>query len=413
MTSSQWTRRRLVATLGAAPLYTSPLIAAAIPGAAAQESSFAAWLQDFRREAAGAGISRATLDAAFRGVTPNPRVLELDSRQPEFTRTFWSYIGRAVSDTRIERGRSLLAKHRRLLGDVAARHGVQPRFLMAFWGLESSFGDNTGGFEVIEALATLAFDPRRATFFRAQLLDALRIVDQGHIALSRMTGSWAGAMGQLQFIPSTFAAYAIDADGDGRRDIWNSLPDVFASAANYLRSIGWRSDQTWGREVRLPAGFDWNQASLKVEKPLRGWAALGVRAANGQALPVADFDGSIILPGGYRGPAFLVYGNFRAIMRWNRSIFYAVTIGHLSDRIAGGGTLVARRPADDRPLSRAEVQEIQNRLIGLGYAPGTPDGVVGAQTRAALRNYQRAAKLPPDGYPTEALLRRLRRSASN
>lgn len=411
MTPSPWTRRRLIASLGAAPLWASPLIAAA--DAAAQQSTFAAWLRDFKRDAGGQGISRATLDAAFRGIRPNPRIVELDGRQPEFTQTFWSYISRAVADIRIERGRSLLAKHRRLLSDVAARHGVQPRFLMAFWGLESNFGDNTGGFPVIEALTTLAFDPRRATFFRAQLLDALRIIDQGHIRLARMTGSWAGAMGQLQFIPSTFTAYAIDADGDGRRDIWNSLPDVFGSAANYLRSIGWRSDQTWGREVRLPAGFDWNQASLEVEKPLRRWADLGVRAADGQALPLADFDGSIILPGGYRGPAFLVYGNFRVIMRWNRSIFYAIAIGRLSDRIAGGGALVARRPADDRPLSRAEVQEIQNRLIGLGYAPGTPDGVVGAQTRAAIRDYQRAAKQPPDGYPTEDLLKRLRRSASN
>ena len=414
MIHSAWSRRRLITSLGAGSLLASPLIAGVSAAAAQQQqTSFAAWLDAFKREAAGKGISQATLDAAFRNMRPNPRIIELDQRQPEFTQTFWSYFGRATSERRIERGRARLREHRRLLQEVAARHGVQPRFLMSFWGLESDFGDNTGGFKVIEALTTLAYDPRRATFFRTQLLDALTIVDQGHIPLTRMTGSWAGAMGQLQFIPSTFAAYAIDADSDGRRDIWGSLPDVFGSAANYLRSIGWRSDQTWGREVQLPDGFDWNLASLDQRKPLRQWAALGLRAADGRALPVADFDGSVILPGGYRGPAFLVYDNFHTILRWNRSIFYAVAVGHLSDRIAGRGPLVARRPADDRPLSRAEVQEIQTRLARLGFESGTPDGVIGSKTRAAVRSYQRGAKLPPDGYPTAGLLQRLRQGATN
>jgi len=290
---------------------------------------------------------------------------------------------------------------------------VQPGYLVAFWGLESNFGRHTGGFSVIGALATLAYDARRGAFFRAQLLDALRILDQGHIGVAEMAGSWAGAMGQLQFIPSTFVNYAVDFDGDGRRNIWTDLPDVFASAANYLSSIGWRGDEKWGREVRLPADFDWELASLKLRKPLEEWRRLGIRRADGGALPIADISGAIVAPGGHKGPAFLVYGNFNKILNWNRSLLYAIAVGHLADRIAGRGPLRAARPAKEEPLSRAQVEEMQGLLAALGFDAGEPDGVVGSQTRAALRAFQRAAKVPPDGYPTPELLASIRRKSAD
>ena len=381
-------------------------------GARAQDAAFDAWLNGVRRDAATAGISQATIEAALTGLAPIERVLELDRRQPEFTRTFWSYLDRAVTRDRIERGRALVAKHGELLRRIQRRYNVQPAYLVAFWGLESDFGKHTGGFSVIGALATLAYDARRGAFFRAQLLDALRILDQGHVSAAEMEGSWAGAMGQLQFIPSTFVNYAVDFDGDGRRNIWTDLPDVFASAANYLSSIGWRGDEKWGREVRLPADFDWEMAALSLRKPLEEWRRLGIRRSDGGALPVADISGAIVAPGGHKGPAFLVYGNFDKILHWNRSLLYAIAVGHLADRIAGRGPLYAARPAKEEPLSRAQVEEMQGLLAALGFDAGEPDGVVGSRTRAALRAFQRRAKVPPDGYPTPELLASIRRSAS-
>jgi membrane-bound lytic murein transglycosylase B len=388
------------------------LFMAPVVGARAQDAAFDIWLDGVRRDAAAAGVSQATIEAALSGLTPIERVLELDRRQPEFTRTFWSYLDRAVTPGRVERGRALVAEHADLLRRIRRRYNVQPGYLVAFWGLESNFGKYTGGFSVIAALATLAYDARRGAFFRAQLLDALRIIDQGHVSVSKMEGSWAGAMGQLQFIPSTFVNYAVDFDGDGRRNIWTDLPDVFASAANYLSSIGWRGDERWGREVRLPANFDWQLAGLKLRKPLEEWRRLGIRRADGGALPVADISGAIVAPGGHKGPAFLVYGNFDKILNWNRSLLYAIAVGHLADRIAGHGTLLATRPAKEEPLSRAQVEEMQGLLAELGFDAGEPDGVVGSQTRAALRAFQHQAEVPPDGYPTPELLASIRRSAA-
>lgn len=381
-------------------------------GAAQTGDDFAEWLAEVKREAAARGISAQTIEKTLGDLEPQTRVLELDQRQPEFTVTFWRYISRAVSDPRIERGRELLARHGPLLRRIQARYGVQPRFLVALWGLESNFGDNMGGFPVVAALATLAFDPRRGGFFRGELFEALEIVDQGHIAAEKMVGSWAGAMGQVQFLPSTFQRHAIDQDGDGRRDIWNSVPDALGSAANYLRAIGWQGDELWGREVRVPADFDLNLATLETRKPVREWAKLGVRRADGRALPDADIGGSLLLPGGHRGPAFLVYRNYDAILEWNRSLLYALAVGILSDRIADRAALVAQQPANERPLSRAEVEEMQSLLSRLGYDIGEVDGVVGAQTRAALRRFQQSANLPPDGYPTPQVLDHLRRSES-
>lgn len=369
---------------------------------------FTEWLEAVKQEARTKGISEATLEAAFAGAAPIDKVIEYDRRQPEFTQTFWRYLDRAISDQRIKKAQDLRWKHRAMLSEISEKYGVQDRFLLAFWGLESNFGQHTGGFPVIHALATLAYDTRRSDFFREQLFHALTILEQGHIAPDQMQGSWAGAMGHLQFIPSTYTLYAVDENGDGRQDIWNSLPDVFGSAANYLSSIGWDDDYTWGREVRLPNEFDWDLAGLDTRKSLAEWQAAGVRRIDGRALPDVEIEASLILPGGHKGPAFLVYDNFRKILNWNRSILYALAVGHLSDRIAGKGALQSPRGADERPLKRAEVEEIQSLLSVLGYDVGPADGIVGQQTREGIRAFQKRVGLPNDGYPDVTLLGLLR-----
>ncbi|EKV31516.1 Membrane-bound lytic murein transglycosylase B precursor [Caenispirillum salinarum AK4] len=378
----------------------------------AEQKAFAAWLDDLRSEARERGIGEDTL-AALSGVEPLPRVLELDRSQPEFTQTFFGYVGRLVNDRRIEQGRERLRRHADLLREVEARYGVPARFIVAFWGLETNYGATFGGFPVLEALATLAWDTRRSDFFRRELLTALEIIDAGHIPADRMIGSWAGAMGHMQFMPTTFAAHATDATGDGRIDIWGSLPDAFASAANYLTNAGWNPNETWGREVRLPDGFDYALADGEVRKPLAEWAAMGLTRADGRPLPVVDgMNAALILPGGARGPAFLIYENFDTILDWNRSTLYAIAVGHLADRLVGLPPIAKAAPPDDRPLSRAEVMRMQTLLNDAGFPAGEADGVVGSRTRAALRAFQTAAGLPPDGYPSAEALAALETAAS-
>lgn len=385
---------------------------ASVSSVQAQDASFDAWLSDVRTEAIQRGISESTLNQAFTDLAPIGRVLELDKSQPEFTQTFWSYLNRAISDKRIERGKNLLVEHADLLAEVQKLYGVQPRFLVSFWGLETNFGDYTGGFPVIGALATLAHDPRRSVFFRSELMHALTILEAGDITVDRMSGSWAGAMGQPQFMPSTFTGYAKDGNGDGKRDLWGSLPDVFHSASNYLSQVGWNGEETWGREVSLPSNFDLDLIDMKIRKPIGEWAALGVKRANGNTLPQADIEGSIVLPSGRTGPAFLVYGNYRAILVWNRSTLYALAVGILSDRLVDRGRLVAQQPADDRPLSRADVLTMQRYLNQLGFSSGEPDGMIGPMTRTAIREYQRTAGLPADAYPTPALVEKIKADAT-
>ena len=300
----------------------------------AQEEDFAAWLTDFRQAALSEGISSETLDAVLPGLTFRARVVELDRRQPEGTLTYAEYLSRVLPPARVNRGKRLLRKHRALLTEIGDAYGVQPRFIVALWGIESDFGRVTGGFPVLDSLATLAFDGRRGEFFRGQLLEALRIVDDGHIQPDKMLGSWAGAMGQSQFMPSSFQQFAVDHDGDGRRDIWGTLPDVFASAANYLAKAGWKHDQTWGRQVRLPEGLDLDLKGLEVTKSLPEWQALGVRRSNGEDLPTRQLTASLILPGGPGGPAFLTYPNYRVLLKWNRSHYFATTVGQFANLLA-------------------------------------------------------------------------------
>ncbi|MEQ8250154.1 MAG: lytic murein transglycosylase [Oceanibaculum nanhaiense] len=302
-------------------------------GAHAADLPFDAWLEGVRAEAKQKGISDATVQAALTGIQPIPRVIELDRRQPEFTLTFQQYLDRVVPQSRIDRGRRMMAEHKDLLTRIEGQFGVPARQIVALWGIETDFGRVTGGFKVIPALATLAHDGRRSAFFRKELMDALQIIDEGHIDAERMLGSWAGAMGQNQFMPSSFRAYAIDYTGDGKRDIWTTLPDVFASIANYLSRVGWKSDQTWGRAVTLPAGFDASLAEKKVKRPISAWQEMGVRRADGGDLPARDLPAQIVLPGGTGGPAYMVYDNFEAILKWNRSTYFAVAAGTLADAL--------------------------------------------------------------------------------
>ena len=302
----------------------------------ANQGSFAVWLEGLRREALSKGIGNATLDAALSGIKPIPRVIELDRHQPEFTLTFRQYMDRVASKARVKKGRGRMSENRALLDAVGQKYGVQPRFIVAFWGVETDFGRITGGFPVVPALATLAYDGRRSKYFRGELLNALKIIDQGHIAVKDMVGSWAGAMGQCQFMPSSFLSFAVDHDGDGRKDIWTTRADVFASAANYLAKSGWKGDQTWGRAVRLPKGFNAADASLKVSKRLDQWQRLGVRRADGRDLPTRDLSASVVLAEKKTtGPAYVVYNNYRTILKWNRSTYFALAIGSLADRIGG------------------------------------------------------------------------------
>ena len=380
-----------------------------VPALLAQENeqSFADWLAELRAEARELGISEATL-RELDNLQPLERVMELDNSQPEFVQTFTRYLGLRVTPNQVARGQSLLQQHSVLLEQVRQRYGVQPHYLVAFWAVESNYGRSTGGFSVLEALATLAFDPRRADFFRRQLLTALQIIDDGHIQAERMSGSWAGAMGQLQFMPNIFYQYGVDGDQDGRIDIWNSLPDIFHSAANFLSQSGWRGDERWGREVLLTEDFDFSLTGTSTRKPLQEWRDLGVTQLNGAPIPVAaGMEASVILPAGAQGPAFLGYANFRTTMTYNPSTFYALTVGHLADRYAGSGP-IQRMPDNETAMSVADVRELQELLNRNGFDSGEPDGRVGRQTRAAIRAYQQSAGLPMDGYASVALLQALR-----
>ena len=384
--------------------------AATTPAARAGDDrpEFARWLKELKVEARADGVSAKTLETAFKNVAPIDRVIELDRRQPEFTRTFWSYIDNRITPEIVATGRDKLAKHRAKLNEVAKTHGVPARYLVAFWGMETNYGAHLGSFPVIDSLATLAYDERRAAFFRTQLLHALHIVDDGHITAANMKGSWAGAMGHMQFLPSTFVKHAIDATGDGRKDIWGTLRDAFASGANYLDSLGWERDERWGREVKLPSDFPYAQAQLEVQKPLNAWAAMGVTRADGSPLPVVDgMTGSILLPQGHEGPAFLVYDNFRAIMHWNRSVNYAIAVGHLADRIIGLPKIRNGRDVSNAPMTRDDLLTLQKRLNEMGFDAGSVDGLPGPQTRSAIRRFQEAAGLPRDGHPSPRLLEKL------
>ena len=392
-------RKLLLSTL----LYTPFLAVLSGNVQAENPAAFSVCVEQLKSTARERGISEAVVERDLAAVNYVERVIELDRRQPEFSESFATYFERRVTEDRIVRGRKLLAEHRSLLNRISKEFGVPPQYLVAFWGLETNFGGFFGKMPVLDSLATLACDPRRSDYFTGELINALKIIDEGSITAARMQGSWAGAMGHTQFMPSVFLRYAIDYDGDGKRDLWGSLPDALASAANFLRGIGWRKEERWGREVKLPDNFAFENAGLSKNLSLAEWHKLGIRQTSGQALPNVDMQASLLVPSGHQGPAFLVYENFHVIMRWNRAEAYALAVGHLADRINGSGNL-SRTPVQSPRLSRDQVIQLQQALNDQGFAAGEADGVLGPGTRAAISRYQKSAGQIADGFPGKELL---------
>ena len=369
-------------------------------------AGFTAWKTSFMAQALQAGIQPQTVRNVLANAQWQPRVVELDGAQPEFTRTPWAYLDSAVSAQRVAQGRAKLAEYASPLESAAARYGVPAEVITAIWGMESNYGSNFGTFRTVDALATLAYEGRRRAWAQKELLAALRIIDQGDITPERMIGSWAGAMGHTQFLPSVFLAHAVDADGDGHRDIWGSVPDVAASTAAFLAGEGWHRGETWGGEVKLPPNFDYARAELNVRQASTLWATEGVVTMDGQPLPALD-DTSIIAPAGARGPAFLVGHNFRTLLRYNNALTYALGVAQLAQQIGGGAPIAATWPRDLQPLSREQTKTLQSALNARGFDTGKPDGVLGPATRAGLRRYQQNEGLAADGYATMDLLNRL------
>ncbi len=365
------------------------------------------WIAAFRPRAMAAGITSATLDSALTGLTLRPDVVERDRNQTEFTRTIWDYLDRAVSDDRIAAGQAALKKRARLLDQIEARYGVDRQVLLAIWGLESSYGVGRGDVPTVAALATLASSTRRSAFFERELLAALRILQDGDVDPKAMLGSWAGAMGHTQFMPSSYLALAVDFDGDGRRNIWGDDPaDALASTAAFLARWGWRKGEPWGVEIALPQGFDYTLSGEKIHHSAAEWQAMGVSRAGGFALPDCG-PASVLLPGGARGAAFLICANFHVIEHYNPADAYVIAVGHLGDRIMGGEAIHATWPRDLRALTLDERVALQHRLTLAGFDAGGADGRIGPLTQSAIRAFQTSIGLVPDGYASLDVLNRL------
>jgi lytic murein transglycosylase len=369
---------------------------------------FQNWIGAFKERALSQGIGATVLDQAFDGVTYDVDIIKRDRNQSEFTKTIWEYLDSAASETRIANGKAALAQHARTLDAIEQRYGVEKEVVVAVWGLESAYGTYRGKTDIIRALATLSFDARRSQFFEQQLIAALRILQNGDTTPRNMTGSWAGAMGHTQFIPTSYLDYAVDFTGDGKRDIWSDDPtDALASTAAYLAKFGWETGKPWGVEVRLPKGFDYRLADREIEKLPSDWARLGVVSMAGQ--PVADHGAaSVLLPAGGNGAAFLIFRNFSVIERYNAADAYVIGVGHLSDRIKGGPAIQATWPRDDRALTLKERKEMQERLTARGFDTQGVDGRIGPLTVSAVRAFQVASGMTPDGYASLGLLNRLR-----
>ena len=390
-----------VAGVGSAPAAPDPAMQP-VPN-----PGFDAWVAAFRPRAEAQGIAPATFDAAFRGAGFLPGVIERDRNQTEFTRTLEDYLAIAASEERVANGRAALRQHGPTLAEIEARYGVEPQVVVAVWGLESSYGERRGTVPVISALATLAYEGRRGAFFEQQLIAALKIIQNGNVSAYGMTGSWAGAMGHTQFIPTSYLAYAVDFRGDGRRDIWSDDPtDALASTAAYLARSGWRRGQPWGVEVRLPANFS-GPTGRGTTRSASAWAAQGVRDMDGRAVPDHG-PASILIPMGRGGPAFMVFPNFTVITRYNNSENYVIGIGHLSDRLVGGPPIRGAFPPDAQGMTIADRQEMQRRLTAAGFDTDGADGVIGPKTREAISAYQASAGQAVTGEPSLALLAQLR-----
>ena len=366
---------------------------------------FPACVSELKQKAMQAGVSPIAANRILDQVEFLPKVIEYDRRQPEFSSTFARYLELRVSETRLEKGKELYKKHRLLLNRLTKEYGVPGRYLVAFWGLETNYGGYMGKMSAPSALATLACDKRRSKFFTSELITALKLADTHGFDIDKMEGSWAGALGHTQFMPSNYARYGLDGDGDGVVDLWGSYVDALTSAAYFLQSLGWERGARWGREVLLPDDFSWQEAGRKNRKPVSAWREMGVRRANGNLLPaIDDMDGAIVVPAGHQGPAFLAYKNFNVIMGWNRSEYYAISVGHLADRIAGAPELVRQPPADAPRLSRAQSKLMQENLNAMGFNAGTPDGIIGSGTRAAIAQFQISKGWIGDGFTSKQVV---------
>ena len=373
---------------------------------AAEQAEFSQCLVGMQKRAAAEGVSSETVDTVIPRLEFQARVIELDRSQPEFTQSFADYFHKRVSQTRIEQGRALNREFGSFLAELTRRYGIPGQYLVAFWGLETNFGSYLGGMPTLDSLVTLACDPRRSEFFTTEFLLALKLMEREELLAEDMKGSWAGAVGHTQFMPSNYIRYAIDGDGDGKIDLWNSRRDALASAANFLSQLGWSRDQRWCREVQLPVAYDFSQAGH--QQPLINWKEQGLQKPGGGALPVvAGMEAQLVVPAGHTGPAFLVYHNFEVIMRWNRSTSYALSVGHLADRIAGAGPLYQTLPSNQPRLHRSEVIELQESLLAKGFEVGEIDGLLGPASRAALREFQMDSGLIGDGFPDRKTLAKL------
>ena len=374
----------------------------------AENAAFAACIADLKTQALAQNVSAGTVNDVLSRATYIDRVVDSDRAQPEFNKTFTTYYQQRVTSKRIEAGRKLLVTHRALLDRLQQQTGVPPHYLLALWGLETNFGNYFGKLPIPSALATLACDSRRTQFFSGELLAILKIIDAGDLNADELRGSWAGAIGHMQFMPTTYLAYAVDGDGDGRRDLFGSVSDALTSGGHYLRELGWQKGFRWGREVKLPAGFDYATTGIEQRQPLSAWAERGVTDAFGNRLPSLPLESAIVLPTGATGPAFIIYENFHILMQWNRSQSYALAVGLLADRINGAGRLQQPLPSvQSIQVSRAQALELQRSLNELGFESGKPDGVVGPATTRAIRNFQASRGVVADGYPSQATLQLL------
>ena len=371
----------------------------------ANSQSFEDFLNKVRKTATEQGVSKATIDKAFFGLTPNLDILKSDSTQAEFNQNFWRYVNKRVSQVRLNKGNDTLKQNASLINKASQKYGVPTYVLVAFLGLESNYGNYMGNENLVRSLATLAYDPRRSGFFTKEFIALLKLIDKNTIPLDAK-GSWAGAMGAVQFMPTNVIAYGVDANNDGKVNLWNDKEDIYASAANFLNKNGWKKGEKWGREASIPKNFDYRLTGLETKRTVNEWAALGVLRGNGSRLPNSNFKSSLIVPMGHRGPAFLVYRNFDVILGWNRSILYALSVAYLSDRLNGNGKLTAKS-IDEPLLSKVDVLQIQNTLNLLGYDTGTPDGMVGPKTRRATRMFQSDIGLIADGYVGYELFQQL------
>lgn len=397
----------MAGTVAAGPLAAADIQPLSAPDIVAEQANFENFIREFRATAIATGISPEIYDRATSGISFNPRIEELNEKQPEFVRPIWEYLQGIITPQRVEHGRELMVQHAGLLHRLETQYGVPPQILTAIWGIETNYGRQLGSFNMVEALANLAFDGPRAEYGRRELLAALQMAQQQHIDPTIMSSSWAGAFGQTQFVPTTFLKYGVSENRNGPIDLWDSVADALASTANYLQQSGWQAGQPWGQEVQLPDDFPYGNADLPIKKPVSEWRQMGVRAIAGQHLPSDDQSAAILLPAGHRGPAFMVFNNFSALLTYNSALSYGLAVGLLADQLKGLPRVQASWPVDEPALDLSSAIALQQGLTQLGFSTGGADGVFGPKTRDAIRMYQQSRGLPADGFATESLVQRV------